>query len=137
MPGKRCLTIVSVAMAILALSIFVSAEIFSGVIARIDSSRKPNVQTAKAVKETNISFTGIVKENTDTKITVERTVKAERETLEFVLDKAVDKVKEGDKVKVSYIKKEGQYIAKRIVPVFSKSTARETTRFNIVQGDAH
>ncbi|HYA15157.1 MAG TPA: hypothetical protein VEF33_12520, partial [Syntrophales bacterium] len=48
----------------------------------------PKPAAVKATKETNVSFTGIVSETTDTTITIKRTVKDKTETLEFALDKA-------------------------------------------------
>lgn len=79
-------------------------------------SKTQPIKTApiKAGKETRVSFTGIVKEISNTTIMVERTVKGNVETMEFALDKAVEKIKAGDKVKVSYIKKEGKNIAIKV-----------------------
>jgi len=74
----------------------------------------------KAGKETRVSFTGIVKEITDTKIMVERTVKGNMEIMEFALDKPVESFKTGDKVKVSYIKKDGKNIIIKVAPAVTK-----------------
>jgi len=60
----------------------------------------------KSVKETRVSFTGIVMELSDTTIMVERITKGHMETMEFALDKPIKNLKVGDKVRVSYIKKE-------------------------------
>jgi len=74
----------------------------------------------KARKETRVSFTGIVKEISDTVVMVERSVKGDVETMEFALDKPVQNIKAGDKVKVSYVKKEGKNISRKVVPVVAK-----------------
>ncbi|MCX5853260.1 MAG: hypothetical protein NTZ24_01520 [Deltaproteobacteria bacterium] len=84
-----------------------------------------NTHPAKAApiktrKETRVSFTGIVKEITDTTIMVERTVKGSMEAMEFALDKPAANIKVGDKVKVSYVKKEGKNIAMKVAPVVVK-----------------
>jgi len=101
------------------------------------STQTPKSVTVKTIKEPNVSLTGIVKETTDTTIVVERTVKDKKETLEFALDKAVEKIKAGDKVKVSYIKKEGKYIAKQVVLVVPEMTTKKATRAKVVKQDAH
>jgi hypothetical protein len=74
----------------------------------------------KAGKETRVSFTGIVKEITDTTIMVERAVKGNVEIMEFALDKPVENIKAGDKVKVSYIKKDGKNIVIKVAPAVTK-----------------
>jgi hypothetical protein len=84
-----------------------------------------NTSPAKAApiktrKETRVSFTGIVKEITDAAIMVERTVKGSVEAMEFALDKPAANIKVGDKVKVSYVKKEGKNIAMKVAPVVVK-----------------
>lgn len=86
---------------------------------------QPGTQPAKtapmkARKETRVSFTGIVKEISDTTIMVERSVKGNVETMEFALDKPVQNIKAGDKVSVAYIKKEGKNIAIKVAPVIAK-----------------
>jgi hypothetical protein len=85
----------------------------------------PNTQPVKAApiksrKETRVSFTGIVKEISDTMVMVERSVKGNVETMEFALEKPVQNIKAGDRVKVSYVKKEGKNIARKVVPVVVK-----------------
>ena len=97
----------------------------------------PKPVTVKATKETNVSFTGIVNETTDTTIVVERTVKDQTEALEFVLDKAVEKIKAGDKVKISYVKKEGKYIAKQVTLVTPKRISKKVTSAREVKQDLH
>lgn len=85
----------------------------------------PKAVTVKPPKETRVSITGVVKEISDTMITVERTVKGKTETMGFVLDKPVEKIKVGDKVRVSYIKKDDKYIAIRVTPVIAKKIIKK------------
>jgi len=90
-------------------------------------SKTQTVKTApiKATKETRVSFTGIVKEISDTTIMVERTVKGNVETMEFALDKSVENIKASDRVKVSYIKKEGKNIAIKVAHDVVKKIAKK------------
>ncbi len=83
--------------------------------------------TVKPPKETRVSITGVVKDISETRISVARTVRGETEIMEFVLDKAVEKVNVGDKVKVNYIKKDGKNIATRVTPIVAKKIIRKTS----------
>jgi hypothetical protein len=47
--------------------------------------------------------------------------------MEFALDKPVEKIKAGDKVTVSYIKKEGRNIATRVTPVVARKIVKKPT----------
>ena len=76
--------------------------------AKVDSSKAPAV---RAAKRTKVTFIGVVKGLSDTTILVERTVKGKVELIEFVLDKPTEKIGVGDKVRMSYLKKEGKNIA--------------------------
>jgi hypothetical protein len=78
--------------------------------------------TVKAPKETKVSITGVVKDISDTVISVERTVRGKTEIMEFALDKAVEKINVGDKVKVNYLK-----IATRVTPVVVRKIIRKTS----------
>ena len=83
-----------------------------------------------AVKETRgtyVSFTGIVKAISDNTLLVERVVRDKTETIEFALDKPVEKIKIGDKVKVSFIKNEGKYIAAHVTLVVNKKIIKKDT----------
>jgi hypothetical protein len=63
-------------------------------------------------RETRMRATGIIKEMTGDTLRIERTVTAE--LMEFLLEKPLDKINVGDKVNISYIKKEEKNIAKRV-----------------------
>lgn len=85
----------------------------------------PKAATVKPPKETRVSITGVVKEITDTMIMVERTVKEKTETMQFVLDKPVEQINVGDKVRVSYIKKDDKHIAIKVTPVVAKKIIKK------------
>ena len=83
--------------------------------------------TPKPPKETRVSITGVVKEISDTMIMVERTVKGNTETMQFVLDKPVEQINAGDKVRVSYIKKDDKHIATKVTPVVAKKIIKKAS----------
>ncbi|MGA2331918.1 MAG: hypothetical protein ABSG75_09170 [Syntrophales bacterium] len=124
-PRMKHLTVVSVAgaIAILLISIF-AVKISSTVPAKVDSSKASVIRTAK---RTRVTFIGVVKGLSDTTILVERAVKGKVELIEFVLDKPTEKIEVGDKVKVSFIKKEGKYIAANVTLVVNKKIIKKDT----------
>ncbi|MBP8980530.1 MAG: hypothetical protein KBG09_04730 [Syntrophobacterales bacterium] len=71
-------------------------------------------------RETRMRATGRVIEISAVALKIERNVKGTVETMEFILAKPQDKINVGDEVGVSYITKDGQHIAKRIVKVTKK-----------------
>jgi len=82
----------------------------------------------KPSKETRVSITGVVKEISNTMIMVERTVKENTETMQFVLDKPpVEQINVGDKVRVIYIKKDDKHIAIKVSPVVAKKIIKKTS----------
>lgn len=83
--------------------------------------------TVKPPKETRVSITGVVKEISDTMIMVERTVKGNTETMQFILDKPVEQINAGDKVRVIYIKKDDKHIAIKVSPVVAKKIIKKTS----------
>ena len=86
----------------------------------------PKAASVKPPKETRVSITGVVKEINSTMVMVERTVKDKTETMQFVLDKPVEQINVGDKVRVSYIKKDDKHIAIRVTPVVAKKIIKKT-----------
>ena len=120
------LTMVSTAgaIAVLLISIF-ATKISSTVPAKVGSSEAPVVKTAK---RTRVTFIGVVKGLSDTTIVVERALKGEVELIEFILDKPTEKIEVGDKVKVSFIKKEGKYIAVNVTLVVNKKTIKKDSQ---------
>jgi hypothetical protein len=83
--------------------------------------------TVKPPKETKVSIIGVVRDISDTMISVERTVRGKTETMEFKLDKPVEKINAGDKVKVNYLKKDGKNLATRVTPVVVRKIIRKTS----------
>jgi hypothetical protein len=88
-------------------------------------SQQTKAAPIKAPKETRVSLTGIVRDISETIIRVERTIKGNVETMEFTLEKPVETIKVGDKVKVSYVKKEGKNIAIRVAPVVAQKLIKK------------
>jgi hypothetical protein len=73
---------------------------------------------AKTTKITKMRAPGTVLEISDVKLKIERKIKDKVETMEFILEKPV-KFKVGDRVRVSYVEKDGQMIATRVVKTVS------------------
>ena len=74
------------------------------------------VAPAKAAKITKMRAPGTILEISDVLLKIERKIKDKDkvETMEFVLEKPV-KFKAGDRVRVSYVEKDGKMIATRVV----------------------
>jgi len=72
-------------------------------------------------RETRMRVTGVVKDITADVIRIERAVTAE--LMEFSLEKALDKIKPGDKVNISYIQKEEKNIALKVNKAGDKKKA--------------
>lgn len=82
-------------------------------------------ESQKQTKETKVSITGIVREISDTTIIVERTLKGKTETTEFILEKPVEKIKVGDKVRVSYVRRGGKNTAIKVIPFTPKTIVKK------------
>ncbi|MGB5157755.1 hypothetical protein [Desulfobacterium sp. N47] len=79
---------------------------------------KPAVLPANAIeKETRMSATGKVTEISDTMLKIDRHVKGNSETMEFILEKACPNITAGDKVKISYITKDEKNIVVKITKI--------------------
>jgi len=97
---------------------------------QVTKPERVKAATAKAVsaREIRLRAMGKVTEVSETNLKIERTLKGKdraSEIMEFVLEKP-EKVEIGEKVRVSYIQKEGQYVALRVVKVtaIKKSTTK-------------
>jgi hypothetical protein len=77
-------------------------------------STAPAAITSQTAKITRMRAPGTVLEISDVMLKIERKIKDRVETMEFVLEKPV-KFKVGDRVRVSYVEKEGRMIATRVV----------------------
>lgn len=90
---------------------------------------KPAAKTL-AAKETKMTATGKVTEISDTMLKIERTVKGKMETMEIALEKACPaclKIKVGDKVKVTYVTKDGKNVAVKVSKV-AKGAAKKAKK---------
>ncbi|PIP06610.1 MAG: hypothetical protein COX51_08415 [Syntrophobacteraceae bacterium CG23_combo_of_CG06-09_8_20_14_all_50_8] len=83
---------------------------------------------AKAVKETKMTATGKVTEISDTMLKIERTIKGKVETVEFTLEKPCAKIVAGDKVKISYVTKDGKNVALKVTKVAAKKSAKKAKK---------
>jgi hypothetical protein len=72
------------------------------------------------VKAAKMHATGKVTEISDTSIKIERTVKGDVETMEFVLEKPVKNIIVNDSVKIAYTENDGKLIASRVAKVTLK-----------------
>jgi hypothetical protein len=72
-------------------------------------------QAKTAVKSAKMNATGKVIEISDSSITIERTVKGNAETMEFVLEQPAENVAVDDSVKIAYVEKNGKLLASRVV----------------------
>ena len=77
-------------------------------------STAPAAVTSQTAKITRMRAPGTVLEISDVVLKIERKIKDRVETMEFVLEKPV-KFKVGDRVRVSYVEKDGRMIATRVV----------------------
>jgi hypothetical protein len=77
-------------------------------------STGPAAVTSQTAKITRMRAPGTVLEISDVVLKIERKIKDRVETMEFVLEKPV-KFKVGDRVRVSYVEKDGKMNATRVV----------------------
>ena len=77
-------------------------------------STAPAAVTSQTAKITRMRAPGTVLEISDVMLKIERKIKDRVETMEFVLEKPV-KFKVGDRVRVSYVEKDGKMNATRVV----------------------
>ena len=71
----------------------------------------PAALTARVAK---MRAAGMVTEITDTLLKIERKIKDKVESMEFILEKPVSRIKVGDKVRVSYITREDKNVATKV-----------------------
>ncbi|HVO66382.1 MAG TPA: hypothetical protein VMT12_07865 [Syntrophales bacterium] len=122
-------------------AIFVFTLITTAITAGELSSAPVNEKTAKQAtakepRQTQVTFVGIVKAISTTMLVVERTIKGKVETLEFALDKSIENIRVGDRVKISHIKKDGKHIAMRVTLFIDKRIIK-TPETKAAKQDAH
>jgi hypothetical protein len=93
---------------------------------------KPATDTTKVdpaktnvVKSAKMHATGKVIEISDSSIKIERTVKDNAETMEFVLDKPTENIIVNDSVKIAYIEKDRKLLASRVVKATPKKMEKK------------
>ena len=74
-----------------------------------------------------MNATGKVIEISDKTIKIERTVKKNVETMEFVLDKPAENITVNDAVKIAYIEKDGNLLASRVAKIDPKKAGKKET----------
>ena len=80
------------------------------------------------VRIAKMNATGKVIEISDKTIKIERTVKNNVETMEFILDKPIENIIVNDAVKIAYIEKDGSLLASRVAKITpKKGGGKETT----------
>lgn len=82
---------------------------------------------ASPVKIAKMNATGKVVEISDKIIKIERTVKNNVETMEFVLDKPTVNIVVNDAVKIAYIEKDGNLLATRVAKIIPKKAVKKET----------
>ena len=100
--------------------------------ALVFAADKPVTNTTKVdraktnvVKSTKMNATGKVIEISDSSIKIERTVKGNAETMEFVLEKPAVNITVNDSVKIAYIEKDGQLLVSRVVKATPKKMEKK------------
>ena len=77
------------------------------------------------VRIAKMNATGKVIEISDKAIKIERTVKNNVETMEFVLDKPAENIAVNDAVKIAYVEKDGNLLASRVAKIIPKKAGRK------------
>jgi hypothetical protein len=80
-----------------------------------------------SVKIAKMNARGKVVEISDKTIKIERRVKNNVETMEFVLDKPTENIAVNDAVKIAYIKTEGNLLASRVAKIIPKKSGKKET----------
>lgn len=79
------------------------------------------------VRIAKMNATGKVIEISDKAIKIERTVKNNVETMEFILDKPVENLAVNDAVKIAYIEKDGNLLASRVAKIAPKKAGKKVS----------
>jgi hypothetical protein len=87
---------------------------------------QPATGTTTATKATKMRAAGVVTEISATMLKIERKVKDKAETMEFILEKPMVKIKVGDKVRVSYVTtKDNQNLATKVTEYVPQKAVRK------------
>lgn len=79
------------------------------------------------IKIAKMNATGKVVEISDKTIKIERRIKNEVETMEFILDKPAENIAVNDAVKIAYIENNGSLLASRVVKMMPKKMVKKGT----------
>ncbi|PKN67213.1 MAG: hypothetical protein CVU54_17100 [Deltaproteobacteria bacterium HGW-Deltaproteobacteria-12] len=82
---------------------------------------------ANPVRIAKMNATGKVIEISDKAIKIERTVKNNVETMQFVLDKPTENIAVNDAVKIAYVEKDGNLLASRVAKIIPKKAGEKET----------
>lgn len=107
-----------------ALSFLFCGSVFAAEAPKAEPAAAAKDVAKEAAKETKMSATGKVLEISDTMLKIERTVKGKAETMELTLEKACPKIVAGDKVKVSYVTKDGKNVATKVAKEKAKKAKK-------------
>jgi hypothetical protein len=91
-----------------------AAFLFSALAIAADKPASDTTRT-NVVKSAKMNATGKVIAISDKSLKIERTVKGNAETMDFVLEKPVENVAVNDSVKIAYIENDGRLLASRVV----------------------
>lgn len=80
-----------------------------------------------SVKVAKMYARGKVVEISDKMIKIERRVRDDVETMEFVLDNPVENIGVNDAVKIAYIAKDGNLLASRVVKIIPRKAGKKAT----------
>jgi hypothetical protein len=105
---------------IVSVAFLLSALAFAADKPATDATKVDSAKT-NVVKSAKMNATGKVIEISDSSIKIERTVKGNAETMEFVLEKPAENIAVNDSVKIAYIEQDGQLLVSRVV----KSTPKK------------
>ena len=118
---------------VLSVGFFCALALLHTAIAGSAEKMQPTKGTVAAMKVTKMKAAGVVTEISATTLKIERKVRDKAETMEFVLEKPLAKIKVGDKVKVSYITKDNQNVATKVTEGVSPKAVKEAKK---VEGKA-
>jgi hypothetical protein len=109
---------------IVSVAFLLSALAFAADKPATDATKVDSAKT-NVVKSAKMNATGKVIEISDSSIKIERTVKGNAETMEFVLEKPAENIAVNDSVKIAYIEQDGQLLVSRVVKATPKKMEKK------------
>jgi hypothetical protein len=91
----------------------------------VSDAAKTDPVKANPVRIAKMNAMGKVIEISDKALKIERTVKNNVETMEFVLDKPTENIAVNDSVKIAYIEKDGALLASRVAKIVPKKVVKK------------